>query len=312
MSRSGTLTYQIGNEIAQSGFGNSTIVGIGGDPIVGSSFIDIISLFEQDDETELIVMCGEIGGDEEERTADYIAEHVTKPVIAYIAGFTAPPGKTMGHAGAIVSGSKGTAQAKAEALEAKGVRVGRNPDRGRRAGRRDRRRAGMKRLVLLALAAAARRAAPSLPPRRTTRRRSHPQGRGRAAARHDAPARRARWASSGRKRPRLPSWAATTPASARLKAPLKGSVNYTRNNPRKVRDITITGGAEARGVGIGDRIRDIKDAYPKAKVDHSTDETFELTLVKIPRDGGGKLRFGVSTKTDKITLIGVPYIAFCE
>src|SRR5688572_30089325 len=90
VSRSGTLTYQIGNEIAQSGFGNSTIVGIGGDPIVGSSFIDIISLFEQDDETELIVMCGEIGGDEEERTADYIAEHVTKPVIAYIAGFTAP------------------------------------------------------------------------------------------------------------------------------------------------------------------------------------------------------------------------------
>ncbi len=127
VSRSGTLTYQIGNEIAQSGFGNSTIVGIGGDPIVGSSFIDIISLFEQDDETELIVMCGEIGGDEEERTADYIAEHVSKPVIAYIAGFTAPPGKTMGHAGAIVSGSKGTAQAKAEALEAKGVRVGRNP-----------------------------------------------------------------------------------------------------------------------------------------------------------------------------------------
>ena len=100
--------------------------------------------------------------------------------------------------------------------------------------------------------------------------------------------------------------------AARLKPPLKGSVNYTRNNPRRVRDITITGGAEARGVGIGDRIRDIKDAYPKAKVDHSTDETFELTLVKIPRDGGGKLRFGVSTKTDKITLIGVPYIAFCE
>ena len=140
MSRSGTLTYQIGNEIAQSGFGNSTIVGIGGDPIVGSSFIDIISLFEQDDETELIVMCGEIGGDEEERTADYIAENVSKPVIAYIAGFTAPPGKTMGHAGAIVSGSKGTAQAKAEALEAKGVRVGPQPHPGRRARRRDRRR----------------------------------------------------------------------------------------------------------------------------------------------------------------------------
>ena len=127
VSRSGTLTYQIGNEIAQRGFGNSTIVGIGGDPIVGSSFIDVIALFEQDPETELIVMCGEIGGDEEERTADYIAEHVTKPVVGYIAGFTAPPGKTMGHAGAIVSGSKGTAQAKAEALEAKGVRVGRTP-----------------------------------------------------------------------------------------------------------------------------------------------------------------------------------------
>ena len=127
VSRSGTLTYQIGNEIAQSGFGNSTIVGIGGDPIVGSSFIDVISLFEEDDETELIVMCGEIGGDEEERTADYIAEHVTKPVVAYIAGFTAPPGKRMGHAGAIISGSSGTAQAKKEALEAVGVKVGTTP-----------------------------------------------------------------------------------------------------------------------------------------------------------------------------------------
>jgi succinyl-CoA synthetase alpha subunit len=127
VSRSGTLTYQIGNELAQRGFGNSTIVGIGGDPVVGSSFIDMIALFEQDEQTELIVMCGEIGGNEEELTAEYIAEHVTKPVIAYIAGFTAPPGKTMGHAGAIVSGSSGTAQAKAEALEAKGVRVGRNP-----------------------------------------------------------------------------------------------------------------------------------------------------------------------------------------
>ncbi|MFL5890572.1 MAG: succinate--CoA ligase subunit alpha [Solirubrobacteraceae bacterium] len=127
VSRSGTLTYQIGNELAQRGFGNSTIVGIGGDPIVGSSFIDVIALFERDDQTELVVMCGEIGGDEEERTADYIAEHVSKPVVAYIAGFTAPPGKTMGHAGAIVSGSKGTAAAKAEALEARGVRVGRTP-----------------------------------------------------------------------------------------------------------------------------------------------------------------------------------------
>jgi succinyl-CoA synthetase alpha subunit len=127
VSRSGTLTYQIGNELAQLGFGNSTIVGIGGDPIIGSSFIDVIDLFEEDEQTELIVMCGEIGGDEEEKTAEHIAEHIAKPVIGYIAGFTAPPGKRMGHAGAIISGSSGTAQAKAEALEAKGVRVGKNP-----------------------------------------------------------------------------------------------------------------------------------------------------------------------------------------
>jgi succinyl-CoA synthetase alpha subunit len=127
VSRSGTLTYQIGNEIAQRGFGNSSIVGIGGDPVPGSSFIDVIALFEADPETELIVMSGEIGGDAEERAAEYIAEHVTKPVVAYIAGFTAPPGKTMGHAGAIVSGSQGTAAAKAQALEERGVRVGRTP-----------------------------------------------------------------------------------------------------------------------------------------------------------------------------------------
>jgi succinyl-CoA synthetase alpha subunit len=127
VSRSGTLTYQIGYEIAQRGFGNSSIVGIGGDPVVGSDFIDVIGLYSDDPETELIVMCGEIGGDAEERTADYIGANVTKPVVAYIAGFTAPPGKTMGHAGAIVSGSQGTAAAKAEALEAKGVRVGRTP-----------------------------------------------------------------------------------------------------------------------------------------------------------------------------------------
>ncbi|HEX8648809.1 MAG TPA: succinate--CoA ligase subunit alpha [Thermoleophilaceae bacterium] len=127
VSRSGTLTYQIGNELAQRGFGNSSIVGIGGDPIAGSSFIEIIELFEQDPETELIVMCGEIGGEEEERTAEYVRENVSKPVVAYIAGFTAPPGKTMGHAGAIISGSKGTAAAKAEALEAAGIRVGRTP-----------------------------------------------------------------------------------------------------------------------------------------------------------------------------------------
>ena len=127
VSRSGTLTYQIGNELAQRGFGNSSIVGIGGDPIAGTSFIEVIELFEQDPETELIVMCGEIGGEEEERTAEYVREHVSKPVVAYIAGFTAPPGKTMGHAGAIISGSKGTAAAKAEALEAAGIRVGRTP-----------------------------------------------------------------------------------------------------------------------------------------------------------------------------------------
>ena len=127
VSRSGTLTYQIGNELARAGFGNSTIVGIGGDPVPGSSFIDIIALFEADPETELIVMSGEIGGSAEEEAADYIAANVTKPVVAYIAGFTAPPGKTMGHAGAIVSGTAGTAAAKAEALEARGVRVGRSP-----------------------------------------------------------------------------------------------------------------------------------------------------------------------------------------
>ncbi len=127
VSRSGTLTYQIGNELAQRGFGNSSIVGIGGDPVPGSSFIDIIALFEADPETELIVMSGEIGGSAEEEAAEYIAANVSKPVVAYIAGFTAPPGKTMGHAGAIVSGTAGTAAAKAEALEAKGVRVGRTP-----------------------------------------------------------------------------------------------------------------------------------------------------------------------------------------
>jgi len=127
VSRSGTLTYQIGNELAQRGFGNSSIVGIGGDPVPGTSFIDVIAAFESDDETELIVMAGEIGGSAEEEAADYIAGHVSKPVVAYIAGFTAPPGKTMGHAGAIVSGSAGTAKAKKEALEARGVRVGETP-----------------------------------------------------------------------------------------------------------------------------------------------------------------------------------------
>jgi succinyl-CoA synthetase alpha subunit len=127
VSRSGTLTYQIGNELAQRGFGNSTIVGIGGDPVVGSSFIDVLAKFEADDETEVVVMVGEIGGAEEEKAAAFIEAEMTKPVVAYIAGFTAPPGKTMGHAGAIISGTAGTAQAKKEALEACGVRVGTTP-----------------------------------------------------------------------------------------------------------------------------------------------------------------------------------------
>ena len=127
VSRSGTLTYQIGHELTQLGLGNSTIVGIGGDPVVGSSFIDILEKFESDPETEYVVLVGEIGGNEEEKAAAFIEERMTKPVFAYIAGFSAPPGKTMGHAGAIVSGSSGTAVAKAEALEAKGVRVGRTP-----------------------------------------------------------------------------------------------------------------------------------------------------------------------------------------
>ena len=127
VSRSGTLTYQIGHELTQLGLGNSTIVGIGGDPVVGSSFIDILERFEADDETELIVLVGEIGGDEEEKAARFVADHVTKPVLAYIAGFSAPPGKTMGHAGAIISGSVGTAAAKQEALEAVGIQVGTTP-----------------------------------------------------------------------------------------------------------------------------------------------------------------------------------------
>jgi succinyl-CoA synthetase alpha subunit len=127
VSRSGTLTYQIGHELTQLGLGNSSIVGIGGDPVVGSSFIDVLGRFEADPETDLIVLVGEIGGDEEEKAARYVQEHVTKPVLAYIAGFSAPPGKTMGHAGAIISGSSGTAQAKKEALEAAGIQVGTTP-----------------------------------------------------------------------------------------------------------------------------------------------------------------------------------------
>jgi succinyl-CoA synthetase alpha subunit len=127
VSRSGTLTYQIGHELTQLGLGNSTIVGIGGDPVVGSSFVDVLAKFEADPQTELIVMVGEIGGDEEEKAAEFIAANVTKPVLSYIAGFSAPPGKTMGHAGAIISGSSGTAQAKKDALEARGIEVGTTP-----------------------------------------------------------------------------------------------------------------------------------------------------------------------------------------
>ena len=127
VSRSGTLTYQIGHELTQLGLGNSTIVGIGGDPVVGSSFLEILALFEADAQTEQVVMVGEIGGDEEEKAAAFIESEMSKPVVAYIAGFTAPPGKTMGHAGAIISGSAGTAQAKKEVLEAKGIRVGTTP-----------------------------------------------------------------------------------------------------------------------------------------------------------------------------------------
>ena len=127
VSRSGTLTYQIGHELTQLGLGCSTIVGIGGDPVVGSSFIDMLRLFEADEQTEQVIMVGEIGGDEEEKAAAFIEAELTKPVVAYIAGFTAPPGKTMGHAGAIISGSSGTAEGKKAALESKGIRVGTTP-----------------------------------------------------------------------------------------------------------------------------------------------------------------------------------------
>jgi succinyl-CoA synthetase alpha subunit len=125
VSKSGTLTYQLMYELRDIGF--SSAVGIGGDPVIGTTHIDALAAFQDDPETELIVMIGEIGGDAEERAAAYIAEHVTKPVVGYVAGFTAPEGKTMGHAGAIVSGSAGTASAKKEALEAAGVKVGKTP-----------------------------------------------------------------------------------------------------------------------------------------------------------------------------------------
>ena len=127
VSRSGTLTYQIVHELTQRGIGQSTCVGMGGDPVHGIGFIGSLERFEADDETDLVVMIGEIGGDDEERAAAVIADRMTKPVVSYIAGFTAPPGKRMGHAGAIITGSSGTAAAKAEALEAAGVGVGRTP-----------------------------------------------------------------------------------------------------------------------------------------------------------------------------------------
>ncbi len=127
ISRSGTLTYQISKEIGDMGIGQSTVVGIGGDPIVGSSFIDILQKFEEDPDTDLVVIVGEIGGDEEEKAGQYIAANMKTPVVGYIAGFQAPVGKQMGHAGAIITGSSGTAQGKKNALEGLGVQVGISP-----------------------------------------------------------------------------------------------------------------------------------------------------------------------------------------
>jgi succinyl-CoA synthetase alpha subunit len=127
VSRSGTLTYEIAHHLSQSGIGQSTVVGIGGDPVIGSAFTDILPLFEEDPETEIVVLVGEIGGSAEEDAAAYLVERGTKPVVAYLAGFSAPPGKRMGHAGAIVTGSEGTAQAKAERLENAGIPVARTP-----------------------------------------------------------------------------------------------------------------------------------------------------------------------------------------
>ncbi len=128
VSRSGTLTYEIAMGLTRAGLGQSTCVGMGGDPVHGLGFLECLELFEADPQTEAVVLVGEIGGDDEERAAEFAATRMTKPVVAYIAGFTAPPGRRMGHAGAIISGSAGTAAAKAAALEAAGIPVARRPD----------------------------------------------------------------------------------------------------------------------------------------------------------------------------------------